>query len=219
MNRNDYLMHYGVKGMKWGVRHEPERVGSFRRFRTDANGGSSSRRGLTDKQKTAVKMAAGAAFVVGGSVLAYKMNKRLVATGGRATKALANKQAMKIAAKDPRVGNSARTYSRFVKKSRGTFTSGTKIRSTSGHLTGHSSVVDKRGAAQHRARFYDKAKVTYQNRFNSSLNGRAPTDMQRFKYQFNNNILESNRSNALDQLKYTPSRGVSSPIPRKLRRP
>ena len=25
MNRNDYLMHYGVKGMKWGVRHEPDR--------------------------------------------------------------------------------------------------------------------------------------------------------------------------------------------------
>lgn len=23
----DYLMHYGVKGMKWGVRHDPERVG------------------------------------------------------------------------------------------------------------------------------------------------------------------------------------------------
>lgn len=25
MNRNDYLMHYGVKGMKWGVRKEPDR--------------------------------------------------------------------------------------------------------------------------------------------------------------------------------------------------
>lgn len=25
---NNYLMHYGVKGMKWGVRHEPERTGS-----------------------------------------------------------------------------------------------------------------------------------------------------------------------------------------------
>ena len=23
MNRNDYLMHYGVKGMKWGVRKDP----------------------------------------------------------------------------------------------------------------------------------------------------------------------------------------------------
>ena len=26
----DYLMHHGVKGMKWGVRHDPERVGSGR---------------------------------------------------------------------------------------------------------------------------------------------------------------------------------------------
>lgn len=27
----DYLMHHGVKGMKWGVRHDPERVGRQRR--------------------------------------------------------------------------------------------------------------------------------------------------------------------------------------------
>ena len=31
----DYLMHYGVKGMKWGVRHDPEP--SYRRQRTAAN--------------------------------------------------------------------------------------------------------------------------------------------------------------------------------------
>ena len=29
MNKNDYLMHYGVKGMKWGVRKDP-RYESFR---------------------------------------------------------------------------------------------------------------------------------------------------------------------------------------------
>ena len=28
---HDYLMHHGVKGMKWGVRHDPERVGRQRR--------------------------------------------------------------------------------------------------------------------------------------------------------------------------------------------
>lgn len=32
---NNYLMHYGVKGMKWGVRHDPEP--SYRRQRTAAN--------------------------------------------------------------------------------------------------------------------------------------------------------------------------------------
>ena len=30
----DYLMHYGVKGMKWGVRHDPERaLGSRRKMK------------------------------------------------------------------------------------------------------------------------------------------------------------------------------------------
>ena len=39
---NQYLMHYGVKGMKWGVRHDYVPTGGERRFRTDI-GGSSGR--------------------------------------------------------------------------------------------------------------------------------------------------------------------------------
>lgn len=58
----DYLIHYGVKGMKWGVRHDPIR------------GSLSSRKGMS----TAKKIAIGAA-IVGGTVLvgygAYKIQK------------------------------------------------------------------------------------------------------------------------------------------------
>ena len=44
----DYLMHYGVKGMKWGVRHDPERVGRTRRQAIKDAGGwrKSSKDGL-----------------------------------------------------------------------------------------------------------------------------------------------------------------------------
>ena len=38
---NRYLMHYGVKGMKWGVRHDYVPTGGKRRFRTDISGSSS----------------------------------------------------------------------------------------------------------------------------------------------------------------------------------
>lgn len=30
MMNDRYLIHYGVKGMKWGVRHDPERTGQKR---------------------------------------------------------------------------------------------------------------------------------------------------------------------------------------------
>ena len=33
MAQNNYLIHYGVKGMKWGVRKTPEQLGSHRQYR------------------------------------------------------------------------------------------------------------------------------------------------------------------------------------------
>ena len=32
----DYLMHHGIKGMKWGVRHEPERISGAEKNRRKA---------------------------------------------------------------------------------------------------------------------------------------------------------------------------------------
>lgn len=45
---NNYLIHHGVKGMKWGVRHDPERKGT----RSNRIGSSLSR--LTKKKKYVV---------------------------------------------------------------------------------------------------------------------------------------------------------------------
>ena len=61
----DYLMHYGVKGMKWGVRHDPERVGRDRRKVSQSK--NKKRKKLSEKQKRIIKIGA----VVVGSALAY----------------------------------------------------------------------------------------------------------------------------------------------------
>ena len=183
--QNDGLAHHGVKGMKWGIRHDPERVGGVRRFRTDGG----DRKGLTSRQKNALKVAAGAALIVGGTAFAYKMNKKLVATGGRATKALANKQAMRIAMSSPKVKSAPKNYSRFVEKSRGVRSSGSKIRSTRGHLTGHSQVVNKAGAQEHRV-------VFYADRYMDRSRKVSPT-----AYDYERNRLHSELVNAQDQLR------------------
>lgn len=60
---NDYLIHYGVKGMKWGVVHEREYEGSGRRRAKNQNGS-----GLTEKQKR--KILAGVGIGVAGVGLA-----------------------------------------------------------------------------------------------------------------------------------------------------
>lgn len=188
--QNDGLAHYGVKGMKWGVRKEPERVGGIRRFRTDGG----DHRGLSSKQKSALKVAAGAALIVGGSAFAYKMNRKLVATGGRSMKALANKQAMKLAASSPKVKRAPKNYSRFVEKSRGVRSSGSRIRSTRGHLTGHSMLTNKAGAQQHRV-------VFYADRYTARNNKVAPD-----VYDFERNRLHSELVNARDQARRTNQR-------------
>lgn len=73
---DEYLMHYGVKGMKWGVRHDPERVGHKRERRSSSKTNKQKKnRGLSDKTKR--RLIAGAAIV--GTALAaygaYKLGK------------------------------------------------------------------------------------------------------------------------------------------------
>ena len=218
MNRNDYLMHYGVKGMKWGMRHEPERVGGVSRYRTDVGKSSSdSHRGLSDRQKTALKVAAGAALVVGGTVLAHKMNKRFVANGDRAIKRLAKKQSMNLAVSDMRLYDHSRQYVSYAKASRSKIGSGTHIVSTKGHLSGNSRMHDRYGAAKHRADFYDKARKTYAKRFETSA--KESGGIKDVFYTYNKNVLDSEYVNALDQMKYTKPARISGSLPKKLRRP
>ena len=86
----DYLIHYGVKGMKWGIRHDPERIGRVKR-RDDRYRQEYSKTG-SDKHnaqwyKTASdeeirrerrirnlkRVAVGAAVVAGAAYMGYKV--------------------------------------------------------------------------------------------------------------------------------------------------
>lgn len=78
---NDYLVHYGVKGMKWGVRHDTPRVGVKRKT-------SSKKSKLTPKQK---KILMYGAIGVGAVLAAYGGYKIYGASSKRHNKALAER--------------------------------------------------------------------------------------------------------------------------------
>ena len=74
-----YLAHFGVKGMHWGVWNEETRrrhMGGGKRAAKSDIPGSDKKRGLTDKQKTALKVAAGVAIVAGVAGVSYLALKK-----------------------------------------------------------------------------------------------------------------------------------------------
>lgn len=77
----DELYHYGVKGMRWGVRHDPERTG---------NGRGSS--GSSKKMSTAKKVAIGAAAIAAVAGVSYVA----VTRGQNKAAAEATKKAMRV---------------------------------------------------------------------------------------------------------------------------
>ncbi len=85
-DNDEYLEHYGVPGMKWGVRKQRVLVGRRgRRFNTGTSNRpatTSKRKGLTTEQKKKLKRAAigvGAAAGVGLAAYGgYKLNKEAI---------------------------------------------------------------------------------------------------------------------------------------------
>lgn len=71
---NDELYHHGIKGMKWGVRRYQNANGSYTSAGKQRRSQSSEKKGLSDRQKTALKV--GAAVVATG-LAAYGAHKIL----------------------------------------------------------------------------------------------------------------------------------------------
>lgn len=80
---NNELYHHGVKGMKWGVRRYRNKDGSLtaagkKRYSEEeskANDSNNKKKGLSDRQKTAVKIGAAAAGTLLAAYGAYKVGK------------------------------------------------------------------------------------------------------------------------------------------------
>lgn len=104
--RDDYLMHHGVKGQKWGVRNDPERIGRRRSGLTTAQD-INRKRGLSKGAKIALGVGAGAlatAAIAGGGYALYK-------TGAGKTALKAGSSIIKSAMREAKTtGQAAKAY-------------------------------------------------------------------------------------------------------------
>lgn len=104
---NSYLAHYGVKGMKWGVRHDYEPIGRKKRVKNQTEDDSSQKDATeSDKKKWSTKkkvlvagaaivaayatykfvdsgsavrlMAKGKSFISGKNVIEFKQNRKTI---------------------------------------------------------------------------------------------------------------------------------------------
>lgn len=71
--KNDYILHFGVKGMKWGVRKDRDKTSS--RKRSESKESSSEKKGLTDRQKKVLKGAAIGATALLAAYGGYKLHQ------------------------------------------------------------------------------------------------------------------------------------------------
>ena len=163
---SDELYHYGVKGMKWGMRHDPERTGR------QSSSGSKKKMSTAKKVAIGVGVAAAVAGATYIGVKAYKTSKynkaaraavqRAIRSSNKASSAYKPgmnlyKEATghyKVRAGRSAIGHNIGTVPSSMRNGNG------KIqRKQYGKLTGHSQRVTKVGAASHRAQFYNNKAI------------------------------------------------------------
>lgn len=90
----DYLMHHGVKGQKWGVRHEPERIGRIRGYPRGSPSRRYSSSGISQSRKRKARQVAKVGGMAAGAVLATAAGAYLIKSGKVSTVAKIGKAAV-----------------------------------------------------------------------------------------------------------------------------
>lgn len=115
----DFLAHYGVKGMRWGVRNA-----------SDSGGTATTRKGLSEGQKKALKVGAGVAAITGAAIVTgilAKNGKLPVAQLSRGVQAAGKARAAARLATSPNVYRAGAAKARSAANSASDARDGAKI--------------------------------------------------------------------------------------------